>query len=131
MAKGVSIEEAKKEAKKVIITGDALKKFYEFVKAQGGRLGELAISDNVIKVRAQKTGRIDTIDALGAAKLAAKLGASRVKLEDKIDYSVGIMLSVTEGDTVNKGDLLMNLYVKDYNQQFSESDFDFINIVDL
>ena len=41
------------------------------------------------------------------------------------------MLSVTEGDTVNKGDLLMNLYVKDYNQQFTESDFDFIQIVDL
>ena len=122
---------AKKEAKKVVITGDALKKFYEFVKAQGGRLGELAISEKVIKVRAQKTGRIDTIDALGAAKLAAKLGASRVTLEDKIDYSVGIMLSVTEGDTVNKGDLLMNLYVKDYNQQFTESDFDFIQIVDL
>jgi pyrimidine-nucleoside phosphorylase len=131
MAKGVSIEEAKKEAKKVIITGDALKKFYEFVKAQGGRLGELAISDNVIKVRAQKSGRIDTIDALGAAKLAAKLGASRMKLDDKIDYRVGIMLSVTEGDTVNKGDLLMNLYVKDYNQEFTESDFNFINIVDF
>ena len=80
---------------------------------------------------ANRTVRIDTIDALGAAKLAAKLGASRVTLEDKIDYSVGIMLSVTEGDTVNKGDLLMNLYVKDYNQQFTESDFDFIQIVDL
>lgn len=131
MARGVSIEEAKKEAKKVIITGDALKKFYEFVKAQGGRLGELAISENVIKVRAQKSGRIDTIDALGAAKLAAKLGASRMKLEDKIDYKVGIMLSVTEGDTVNKGDLLMNLYVKDYNQEFTENDFSFINIVDF
>ena len=131
MAKGVSIEDAKKEAKKVIITGDALKKFYEFVKAQGGRLGELEISEKVIKVRAQKTGRIDTIDALGAAKLAAKLGASRVTLEDTIDYSVGVMLSVTEGDTVNKGDLLMNLYVKDYSEQFSESDFDFIKIVDL
>ena len=41
------------------------------------------------------------------------------------------MFSVTEGDTVNKGDLLMNLYVKDYNQEFTENDFSFINIVDF
>ena len=41
------------------------------------------------------------------------------------------MLSVTEGDTVNKGDLLMNLYVRDYNVKLTEEDFSFINIVDL
>ena len=65
-------------------------KFQEFVEAQGGRLKDIEISNHVIHVKASKSGLIKKIDALGCAKLACKLGASKMTLDDKIDYSAGI-----------------------------------------
>lgn len=128
MAKGYSIEESEIRAKSVIEDGSALKKFYEFVKAQGGSLAELKISDLKVKVKAQKAGVIDDIDALGAAKLAAKLGASKMTLDDEIDYSVGVLLNVKIGDEVEYGDTLMTLFLKDKNLKLIKEDFDFIKI---
>src|SRR5574344_1225901 len=107
----------------------ALQKFYEFVKSQDGRLADLNIADNVIPVNANKTGIVVKVDALGCAELAAKLGASKKTLEDKIDYSVGIYLNVKEGDAVKEGDLLMKLYVNNPDIDLDASDFDFIDIV--
>ena len=129
MAKNVDLETSTIEAEKVIEDGRALKKFYEFVNAQGGKLNKLSISDKVIPVKAKKSGKIENIDALGAAQLAAKLGASKMTLDDNIDYSVGVMLNVNIGDIVNVGDTLMYLYVNDYNIEFKNNDFDFIDIV--
>lgn len=129
MAKGIDIEDAEIKAKEVIENGSALKKFYEFVSKQGGNLGALHISDNVITVKSQKDGVVENIDALGCAKLAAKLGASKMTLEDTIDYSVGVMLNVKIKDSVKKGDVLMYLYVNNLHQDFKSSDFSFINIV--
>ena len=129
MAKDIPLGEATEKAKEAIDSGEALRYFYKFIEYQGGNLRHINISDKVIKVRSKKSGEIKKIDALGAAKLAAKLGASKMTLDDTIDYSVGIMLNVSEGDIVNEGDLLMSLYVKDFKVKFNEEDFEFINIV--
>jgi pyrimidine-nucleoside phosphorylase len=128
MSTGEPIAISRHKAKECIRDGSALKKFYEFVEAQGGRLQDIEISNHVIHVKASRSGTIKKIDALGCAKLACKLGASKMTLDDKIDYSVGVLLKVIEGKHVNKGDLLMDLFVKDYNQTFVEEDFDFIDI---
>lgn len=130
MARGLDIEECRMYAEKTIETGKALQKFYEFIQAQGGRLADMKISDKIIPINANKTGRIKKIDALGAAKLAAKLGASKMTIDDKIDYSVGVYLNVLEGDKVNEGDLLMKLYVNDPNIELSKGDFSFIDIAE-
>ena len=130
MARGLDIEECRMYAEKTIETGKALQKFYEFIQAQGGRLADMKISDKIIPINANKTGRIKRVDALGAAKLAAKLGASKMTIDDKIDYSVGVYLNVLEGDKVNEGDLLMKLYVNDPNIELSKGDFTFIDIAE-
>lgn len=127
MAKGVDMAEAELRAEQVLKNGEALKKFYEFVSHQGGRLKELEVSPHVIMVKAKKSGTIRKIDAEGAAKLAAKLGASKVTLKDKIDYTVGIILNVKVGDMIQKGDTIMKLYVNQ-KRDFNSQDFDFIEI---
>lgn len=126
MSKNIDYEEAKKLAEESISSGKALQKFMEFVKAQGGRIEDLHLSDKRIEVKAKHPGIINNIDALGAAKLAAKLGASKMTLDDTIDYSVGIYLKHVKGDEINTNDVLMTLYVKDYNVEINDSDFEFI-----
>lgn len=129
MAKGLDIEDATKKTIDAIDSGLALKKFYEFVSAQGGELGKLKIAPNVIPVKAKVSGTIESVDALGAAKLAGKLGASRMTLDDDIDYSVGLILHVGVGDEVQKDDILMDLYVNGDLPELKNTDFSFINIV--
>lgn len=129
MAKGIEYDMAYQEALEAINSKRALKKFAEFVSNQGGDLANLHISENVVPVKAKIDGVIQNIDALGAAKLAQKLGASKLTLDDKIDYSVGIMLKVKKGDIVKKGDLLMYLYVGNSLPKLRNIDFEFINIV--
>ncbi len=129
MAKDIDLEEANIRAEEVLKNGEALKKFHEFVARQGGRLKEVEVAKNVIPVYANKTGIITKIDALGAAKLAAKLGASKMTLDDTIDYTVGIMLNVKVGDKVKKDDILMKLYVNK-EIKFKAHDFEFIEITE-
>lgn len=129
MAKGIDIIEAEIRAKEVIENGAALAKFYEFVKLQNGNLQELRLASTVIPVKSKLSGVIESIDALGAAKLAAKVGASKMTLDDELDYTVGIVLNVKVGDKVEIGDKLIDIYAKNTKQEFTSSDFDFIKIV--
>ena len=130
MAKNIEEDKAYLMAKNCIDDGSALKKFYEFVKLQGGNLNEIKIADKVVNVKAKKAGTIKSVDALGAARLAAKLGASKETLEDKIDYSVGILLMVKNGDIVKEGSILLKLYMNDErNIEINKNDFEFIDIV--
>ena len=129
MVEGTDEKKAQELAIQAIDSGAALTCFNDFVTAQGGDLSKLKVSDKVIKVKAKNDGIIESIDALGAAKLAAKLGATKKTLDDKIDYGVGILLKVKKGDHIKKNDVLMELYVKNYNEEFHNGDFAFIKIV--
>lgn len=128
MAKDIPINEAEIQAEMVIKNGDALKKFYEFVTAQGGRLGELEVAPIEVKVKSKKDGKITNIDAEGAGKLVSLLGATKKQLNDVIDYTVGIMLNVKVNDKVKVGDTLMTMYINDKKIKFKNSDFNFIVI---
>lgn len=123
------LEEGYRQAKYSLESKKALNKFYEFIHAQGGSLRNVTVAQNKIKVRSKKDGFISKIDAYGAGALAAKLGASKQKLDDKIDYTVGIMLNKQVGDEVAVDDVLFTMYTSDPKMQFSESDFDFITII--
>ena len=130
MARGMDMDECRMYAEKAVETGKALQKFYEFIQAQGGKLAEMKISDKIIPINANKSGTVKKIDALGAAKLAAKLGASKMTIDDEIDYTVGVYLNVKEGDRVKEGDLLMKLYVNDPDIELGKNDFSFIDIIE-
>lgn len=122
------LEEGYKQARYVLESKKALNKFYEFVHAQGGSLRGVSVAKNKIKITANKTGEVEKIDALKVGELAATLGASKKSLDDKIDYTVGIMLNVKIGDHVNTGDTLYTIYTNEENLNLSKNDTDFITI---
>ena len=122
------LEEGYKQARYVLESKKALNKFYEFVHAQGGSLRGVSVAKNKIKIAANETGEVEKIDALKVGELAATLGASKKSLDDKIDYTVGIMLNVKIGDHVNTGDTLYTIYTNEENLNLSKNDTDFITI---
>ena len=111
--KGISKEEAKVIALKQLHNGEAYNKFKELVKAQHGNLDELKISDHIFSVRSTKSGYINKIDALELGEIAREIGAGRLTKDDKIDYSVGLVLTKKVGDYVNQNDELLKVYLSD------------------
>ncbi len=110
MGKGISKDEALEEVKNSLNKGRAYQKFLELVKAQGGNIEQLEVSDNILTIKADKNGTINKIDALEFGKLSVALGAGRVEKKDKIDFSVGIRLTKSIGDKVKIGDVLAKIY---------------------
>ncbi len=111
MAKGIGEEEANKLVLDTLNSGKAYEKFLEFVKAQGGNIDGLKVSDKTIDIKSIKQGTITRIKALNLGKLSVTLGAGRLAKEDSIDYSVGIVIKKHLGERVNIGDTLCTLYV--------------------
>ena len=121
MGKNIDRAVAYDEVVDSIKSGKAYNKFLELVKAQGGKIDSLRLSDDSIEIVATEAGIVKKINALELGKLSVKLGAGRVNKEDKIDYNVGIYLNKLVGDTVKKGDLLATIYV---NKNVKLDEFD-------
>jgi len=112
--------EAKNLLFKQLNNGEAYNKFEELVKAQGGKLNNIKISDKVFSIKSDREGYINKIDALHIGEIAKKIGAGRNTLEDKIDYEVGLVLSKKVGDYVEKEEELVKVYLKDKDISISE-----------
>ena len=110
MGKGISLEEALDEVKTNLGNGKALEKFKEFVKYQGGDIDNLSIEAKVYNIKANKSGTLNNINALGVAKLSLSLGAGRVNKDDTIDYNAGVVIKKDIGDKIVEGDILASLY---------------------
>lgn len=118
-----SFEEGEKLLQSKIENGEAFKKFVEFVEAQGGDITYVLNTSKFEKAKyeisiiSNKSGYITKIDALEIGEFAMKLGAGREKIEDKIDYSAGIILSKKIGDFLNSGDELCKIYTNKENYE--------------
>lgn len=121
MGKNIDRAIAYDEVVDSIKSGKAYNKFLELVKAQGGKIDSLRLSDDTIEIVATEAGIVKKINALELGKLSVKLGAGRVNKGDKIDYNVGIYLNKLVGDTVKKGELLATIYV---NKNVKLDEFD-------
>ena len=111
MAKQISIDEATKEIENVIANGKALDKLLELIKYQKGDLSKFRLSKKILPIESNKGGTITEIDAYKMGIIARNLGAGRLTKEDKIDYTVGIVLNKLLNEKVNKGDILCYLYL--------------------
>lgn len=117
--KASSIEEAKKMLQETIDNGSALKKFMEFVKAQGG--DESYVSDTTKfqgasfkeAVNAKSSGYIASIEAEQIGYSALVLGGGRETKESVIDLSVGVIIEKKIGDYVAKGEPLAIIHGND------------------
>jgi pyrimidine-nucleoside phosphorylase len=108
--------EAKKLIREKIQSGEALLKFKEILKAQGGNVkiiddySLLPSASSKLEVKAKKSGYISKLDALKIAHAAKLLGAGRDKKEDNIDYGAGVVLGFKKADSIKCGDVLATLY---------------------
>ena len=114
-------EDAKKALIENIKNGKAFEKFKEFVKAQGGDIDyidhpeKFPVSKNLFEIKSENEGYIKTIDALTIGLGSCHLGGGRLKMDDVIDMSAGIILNKKVGDHVKKGELLCTLHTNKDN----------------
>ena len=119
LAKGLPVDDARKECLDNLRNGKAYAVFAEMVKFHGGDLAEFEriYADgggaSSVEVLAPASGYISDIDAETVARVAFNLGAGRAKTGDAIDMSAGVLLSVAHGDKVEKGQTLAKLFSKD------------------
>ena len=127
MGKNIDEKTAIKEVFEALNKGWAYEKFLELVKAQGGDISKLTVSDKRKYIKSPVDGTITKINALALGKLSVSLGAGRVSKEDKIDFGVGIKLNKLEGEEVKKGDTLATIY---YNKDFEMPSIDDIYTIE-
>ena len=119
LAKGLPVDDARKECHDNLRNGKAYAVFAEMVKLHGGDLAEFEriYADgggaSSVEALAPASGYISDIDAETVARVAFNLGAGRAKTGDAIDMSAGVLLSVAHGDKVEKGQPLAKLFSKD------------------
>lgn len=119
---GDDLEENKEEMLNSIKTGLAYNKFKEMVKNQGGDVSYLdntdkfKIAKHKMEVRSFKYGVVQEINAEEIGRVACFLGAGRVKKDDKIDLSAGIVLNKKVHDFVEEDDCLCEIYCNDENK---------------
>lgn len=116
----VNLEEAERMCFKKINTGEAYAKFEELIKAQGGNLDGIEISDRVISIRSPKSGYINSIDALGLGEVAREMGAGRLTKDDKINHKVGIVLTHKIGDYVETNEEIAKIYIDEKDVKLTD-----------
>lgn len=109
--KDLTEEEAIIKINEKIENGEVYKKFEDLVRYQGGDLKKLQLSKKIFSIRTDKEGYITNINALKLGELVKSIGGGRQTKDDKIDFTVGISLSVNIGDYVHKNDELMRIYL--------------------
>ena len=127
VGKNISIEDAKKIVQEKIDNKEALNKFKEMVKAQGGNLDELLEPSNGISIKATKTGFIKNIDTEKIGRMVKELGAGRSSIDDKIDFNTGVIIKRKEGEYITENEEIMKVYVGKKDIVIN----DFVNCVEI
>ena len=117
--KGDNIEENKQMMINNINNGLAFNKFKEMVQMQDGDVSYLEDTNKfekakfIVEVKSEQNGQIKEMNAEEIGKIACFLGAGRIKKEDKIDMSVGIVLNKKVNDFVKQEETLCTIYAND------------------
>lgn len=115
----VDIEENKKAIMRNIENGEAYEKFIELIHNQGGDISYIENIEKfdkakyIIPVIADKSGYVKELNARRVGEISGALGAGRIRKEDDIDASVGIVLCKKVSNIVNSGDILAYVHSND------------------
>ncbi len=104
---------------RAIESGQAIAKFREWMRAQGG--ADEVVDDFALMPQARlvsdlvspQTGYIKAINAMEVGLAAAALGAGRQRKGDPVDHAVGVVLHKKVGDSVQGDEPLVTLYYSD------------------
>ena len=111
-----TLDDARELAVRKLADGSAFRKFRDAVQAQGGdpkaldKFELLPNASGMREISSPRAGYVTAIDALGIGSASGMMGASRDKIEDKIDPAVGVILEAKIGDKVDAGSVLCRLY---------------------
>lgn len=122
----ISYEEARNMVLEVINNRKAYHKLLEFIEYQGGDYNKLPKSNYEYEIKSDKEGYLIDLNSLELAKLSSNLGSGRKNKEDKIDYSVGIIINKNINDKVNIDDTILTLYT---NKEIPSIDNDKLFII--
>lgn len=116
MLRLAKIKGGKKLLEQKIHSGDALAKFKEVIKHQGGNIrviddySRLPVARKKKIVRAEKSGYVHAIDTFQIGMQLITLGGGRRQKNDTIDPSCGFKIYKKIGDYVAKGEPLIDVY---------------------
>ena len=114
--KGENIRQNKEKMLENIKNGKAYNKFLELVKNQNGDISYIENTEKFEKAKyitpiiAEENGYIKEINAEQIGKFACSLGAGRMRKEDNIDNTVGVILNKKIASKVKVGDILATVY---------------------
>ena len=123
---GKNREENKVKIQENIINGKGFEKFVQMVQNQGGDISYLNNIDKfekskyVIPVTSLKSGIIYEVNAEDIGKVACSLGAGRMRKEDNIDYTAGIVLNKKVGDYVRENEVLAYIHTNNIYRKNSK-----------
>ena len=107
---GWSVSLAQEKVLHAIDSGKAYETFRAWIAAQGGDLDAMTVTAEAYSVKADQNGYIRHMDAEKIGIASSILGAGRMKKDDAIDYSAGIVLKKKTGDLVSKGEEIAVFY---------------------
>lgn len=120
--KNQNLEQNRQMIMEQIKNGKAYQKLVELVEKQGGDVSYLEDPNKFVKanyilpVISEKEGYIKKVDARKIGELSGRLGAGRMRKEDIIDKTVGIMLCKKISDQVKIGDILGYIHANQEEQ---------------
>jgi len=114
-----SIEEGKELISRTLESGRAVNKFAQMVAFQGGNPN--VVDDYTLLPHAQykdiivspDTGFVKEVDAYKVGVANIITGAGRIKKDEKIDHSAGIVVKKKIGDKVSKNEPIFDIYGSD------------------
>lgn len=101
----------------------AYNKFVELIENQGGDISyiedttKFAKAKYIVPVICKKDGYVEELNARKVGEISGALGAGRVRKEDDIDETVGVILCKKVSDEVRTGDILA--YVHANNEELA------------
>jgi pyrimidine-nucleoside phosphorylase len=110
---------ARRRMEQAIGTGRAAEHFQKMIEAQGGNpavVDDPALLPQAAEVElfaAPRRGFISRVEPRAVGRGITALGGGRTTMEDKLDLSVGFMITARPGDWVEQGEPLATIFARD------------------
>ncbi|MEO7455866.1 MAG: thymidine phosphorylase [Gemmatimonadaceae bacterium] len=112
-------EDARTMMREAITTGVAARHFQKMIEAQGGNpavVDDPAILPQAKEVElflAGRRGFVSRVEPRAIGRGIAALGGGRTKMDDRLDLSVGFVITARPGDWVEAGEPLATIFARD------------------
>jgi pyrimidine-nucleoside phosphorylase len=115
-----SLDAARERLRRILSSGQALESFRQNVAAQGGEprvcdepAAVLPLVTESFKVESPRSGFVTSVNTAEIGHAIAAIGGGRVRIDDKIDPSVGFIAEAVIGDSVAAGTTIGVVYCRD------------------